>query len=33
MRPPEVFVRVLSPREGSRLKRLSTNGKYRCTRQ
>ncbi len=33
MRPPEVFVRGLSPQEGSRLKHLSTNGKYRSTRQ
>lgn len=33
MRPPEVFVRGLSPQEGSRLKRLSTNGRYRSTRQ
>ena len=33
MRPPEVFVRELSPQEGARLKHLSTNGKYRSTRQ
>jgi len=33
MRPPEVFVRELAPQEGSRLKRLSTNGKYQSTRQ
>lgn len=33
MRPPEVFVRELSAKEGSRLKHLSTNGRYRSTRQ
>lgn len=33
MRPPEVFVRELSVKEGSRLKHLSTSGRYRCTRQ
>jgi transposase len=32
-RPPEVFVRELSPQEGARLKRMSTSGKYQATRQ
>ena len=32
MRPPEVFVRPLTPQEAQRLKRLSTAGKHRCTR-
>ena len=32
MRPPEVFVRSLSPQEAQRLKRLSTSGKHRSTR-
>ncbi len=33
MRPPEVLVRELSAQAGSRLKHLSRNGRYRCTRQ
>jgi transposase len=32
VRPPEVFVRPLSPLEAQRLKRLSTSGKHRSTR-
>jgi hypothetical protein len=32
VRPPEVFVRPLSPQEAQRLKRLSTGGKHRSTR-
>jgi arsenate reductase-like glutaredoxin family protein len=33
MRPPEVFVRELAPREGQRLKRLSKQLKAASTRQ
>jgi len=33
MRPPEVFVRQLAPREGQRLKRLSKTAKHQATRQ
>jgi len=33
MRPPEVFVRELSPEEGARLKRISKKAKYVCKRQ
>lgn len=33
MRPPEVFVRELSPAEGQRLKRLSKRAKHASTRQ
>jgi transposase len=33
MRPPEVFVRELAPREGQRLKRLSKTAKHQATRQ
>ena len=33
MRPPEVFVRELSPEEGARLKRISQRAKYQCKRQ
>ncbi len=33
MRPPEVFVRELSPEEGSRLKSISKRAKYQAKRQ
>ena len=33
MRPPEVFVRELSPEEGARLKRVSKRAKYQSKRQ
>ena len=33
MRPPEVFVRELSPEEGSRLKSISRKAKYQSKRQ
>jgi hypothetical protein len=33
MRPPEVFVRELSPDEGNRLKRLSKSAKHAAKRQ
>src|SRR3954466_5223473 len=33
MRPPEVFVRELSPEEGSRLKSISKKAKYESARQ
>src|SRR3954464_3137252 len=33
MRPPEVFVRELSPEEGSRLKSISKQAKYQSKRQ
>jgi transposase len=33
MRPPEVFVRELSPGEGSRLKSISKRAKYQSKRQ
>jgi hypothetical protein len=33
MRPPEVFVRELTPAEGQRLKRLSKQSKLASTRQ
>ena len=33
MRPPEVFVRALSPEEGMRLKSVSKKAKYQCKRQ
>ena len=33
MRPPEVFVRELSPEEGARLKRISKRAKYQSKRQ
>ena len=33
MRPPEVFVRELSPEEGARLKSISKRAKYQCKRQ
>jgi transposase len=33
MRPPEVFVRELSPREGARLKQVSKRAKYQVKRQ
>src|SRR3954462_12538315 len=33
MRPPEVFVRELSPQEGSRLKSISKKAKYESARQ
>ena len=33
MRPPEVFVRELSPEEGQRLKQISKRAKYQCRRQ
>lgn len=33
MRPPEVFVRELSPEEGARLKSISRKAKYQSTRQ
>ena len=33
MRPPEVFVRELSPAEGQRLKRLSKRAKHASSRQ
>ena len=33
MRPPEVFVRELSPEEGVRLKRISKRAKYQSKRQ
>ena len=32
MRPPEVFVRELSPDEGSRLKSISRKAKYQAER-
>ena len=32
MRPAEVFVRELSPEEGSRLKSISKKAKYQCKR-
>src|SRR5438094_702284 len=33
MRPPDVFVRELSPREGSRLRSISRKAKYQSKRQ
>ena len=33
MRPPEVFVRALSPEEGARLKSISKKAKYQSKRQ
>ena len=33
MRPPEVFVRELSPEEGARLKSISKRAKYQSKRQ
>src|SRR5436309_12614425 len=33
MRPPEVFVRELSPEEGARLKQISKRAKYQSKRQ
>ena len=33
MRPPEVFVRELSPEEGARLKSISKRAKYQSERQ
>jgi hypothetical protein len=33
MRPPEVFVRELTPEEGNRLKSISRRGKYQVKRQ
>ena len=33
MRPPEVFVRELSPEEGSRLKSISRKAEYQSKRQ
>jgi hypothetical protein len=33
MRPPEVFVRELSPQEGARLKSISKRAKYQAKRQ
>ena len=33
MRPPEVFVRELSPEEGVRLKSISKRAKYQAKRQ
>src|SRR4029078_285771 len=33
MRPPEVFVRALSPEEGARLKSISRKAKYQSKRQ
>ena len=33
MRPPEVFVRELSPEEGARLKSISNKAKHQCKRQ
>ena len=33
MRPPEVFVRELSPEEGARLKSISRRAKYQSKRQ
>jgi hypothetical protein len=33
MRPPEVFVRELSPEEGARLKAISRRAKYQSKRQ
>src|SRR4051795_1860060 len=33
MRPPEVFVRALSPEEGSRLKSISRKARYQSKRQ
>jgi transposase len=33
VRPPEVFVRELSPEEGARLKSISKRAKYQCKRQ
>src|SRR3954465_14580356 len=33
MRPPEVFVRELSPEEGSRLKSISRKARYQSKRQ
>ena len=33
MRPPEVFVRELSPEEGARLKSISKQASYQCKRQ
>src|SRR5271165_3740682 len=33
MRPPEVFVRELSPQEGARLKQVSKRAKYQAKRQ
>ena len=33
MRPPEVFVRELSPEESARLKSISKRAKYQCKRQ
>jgi hypothetical protein len=33
MRPPEVFVRELTPEEGNRLKSLSRRAKYLAKRQ
>jgi hypothetical protein len=33
MRPPEVFVRELSPEEGARLKQVSKRAKYQSKRQ
>ena len=33
MRPPEVFVRELSPEEGARLKSISKKAKYQSKRQ
>ena len=33
MRPPEVFVRELSPEEGERLKSISKRAKYQSKRQ
>lgn len=33
MRPPEVFVRELSPEEGARLKEISKRAKYQSKRQ
>ena len=33
MRPPEVFVRELSPEEGARLKQISRRARYQSKRQ
>ena len=33
MRPPEVFVRELSPEEGARLKQISKRARYQSKRQ
>jgi hypothetical protein len=33
VRPPEVFVRELSPEEGARLKQVSKRARYQSTRQ